>query len=332
MNLRVPILLLALALPLAGCLGGSEIPAERTVSASGGKVSAGWAYDGQGLAAGGATLEGSASNPDNTGAFNVTFDYGGAKYVVKFDQFAQAEGRDFMDGGVAFELDEHGDTGVGDASTPKLHATLAAWGKASVTRDGEPLVGKAGDLWSAHLMVSRDTVRGADGRILKADGATPYDPQAPGDALRVENDPQAIFWIKSPDGETAKREPFTIAASLTCTGADCRQSADIPTEKGAASLALNVTFRGAEAAVPVGVGQATVTLKDAGGNATHTQQVTLTPDAPALVSFQVEGADIAGPMTLEVTGSGAYTAAAEGVITYADEPFLVVTWDEVTVG
>lgn len=331
MNLRVPLLVLALALPLAGCFGDDGAPATRTVTATGGKVSAGWAYGGEGLAPGGATLDGFLSNPDNAGSVNVTFEHDGAAYVVAFDRFAQASGKDFMDGGVAFGLDEHGDTGVADTSIPKIHATIAAWGQASVTRNGAPLVGKAGDLWSAHLMVSRDTVRGADGRILKADGATPYDPNTPADALRVENDPQAIFWIKSPDGETAARPVVQVSGNLTCAGPQCVQTLSIPTEAGAESLTLNLTFASAQDPLPAAAGEATVTLRDAGGNATQTTSATLTPGQQATMGFQVSGADISGPFTLELTGAGAFTARVSGEIVYADKPFLVVTWDEVTV-
>src|SRR5688500_16839105 len=130
----------ALTLAAAGCFNKAETPTQRQFSASGGKVSEGWAYDGAGVAAGSATLSGTLNNPDNAGTVNVSFDHHGSKYVVTFDQFSGAE--EFKDGGVRFDFDEHGDTQNGDASLPKMHVKAAAWGVAKVTRDGEVLKGK----------------------------------------------------------------------------------------------------------------------------------------------------------------------------------------------
>ncbi|HVM45217.1 MAG TPA: hypothetical protein VM582_04720, partial [Candidatus Thermoplasmatota archaeon] len=220
-------LVLALAL-LAGCFGGEEVPNERQFAASGGVVTAGWSYDGASVVGRGATLQGSTNDAENTGAIDATFVIDGATWTVRVGSFAQAPGADFQDGGVAHALDEHGDTGVADTSIPRIHALVAAWGSASVMREGKLVTQEP---WSAHLMVSRDTVRGADGRITKADGTTPYDPNAPGDARRVENDPQAFLVLRHPLGDTYQRGQVPLFANLTCDAPQCAQSAEIPLEE-----------------------------------------------------------------------------------------------------
>lgn len=321
-------LLLLATLASAGCFGDDPLPAERTVSASGGKTSGGWAYDGAGVSGSSATLEGTLNNVENTGLVTVSFDHAGSRYVATFDQFA--ESKPFQDGGVVFELLEHGDTGVADASIPRIHAIVAAWGTAKVTKDGAPLVGKAGDAWTAHLMVSRDTVRGADGKITKADGATPYDPASPADARRVENDPQALFFIKHPDGETAKRAPVTGSAPLALSGPNQAVSTEIPAEAGASGATINVTV--SAGAAPVPVGQVAIRILDANGTELVSEPPqNVLPNQPIVKTYDIEGDKIAGPLTVEISGSGSYSATVDHVVTYDDHPFIVVTWDDVTV-
>ena len=322
------LVVLVSVLASAGCFGGDPVPAQRTLSASGGVASEGWAYDGASVVPASATLEGTLDNAQNAGAVTVRFDYDGSRYVATFDQFT--ESKPFQDGGIVFNLDEHGDTGVADASIPRIHALVAAWGTAKLTKDGAPLVGKAGDAWTAHLMVSRDTVRGSDGKITKADGVTPYDPAAPADARRVENDPQALFFLKHPDGETAARAPVAGSGSANLNGPDQTVTAEVPAEPGAASATLNVTV-GAGAA-PVGLGQVSVRVLDANGTELAAEPpANVLPNQPLVRSFEIPGDKITGPLTVEVSGSGTYSVTVDHVVTYDDHPFIVLTWDDVTV-
>lgn len=315
--------LLALA-GLAGCLGAQAEPSERRFEATGGKVSPGWAYDGQGIVPGNARLDGFLDDADNAGIVNVTFEYGGASYSVVFDRFAQAEGKEFMDGGVAFGLDEHGDSGVADASIPKIHAVAAAWGKATVLAGGAPLTA---DPWSAHLMISRDTVRGADGRILDAAGAAPYDPAKPGDATRVEDDAQVLFWIKHPQGETFARAPLNASVPLSFSGPTQTQMVDIPAEKGAAGGIVNFTLRPGQA--PVAVGQFAFRLVNASGGVLYEESDPIAQNQPRVGSVELTAAMIDGPLQAQVEGAGAFDVVVDYQVTYEDRPFLVVTWDEV---
>ena len=324
-----PLLIVVLAAGLlAGCFGDDPVAPERTVTASGGKVSAGWDYAGAATTPGAATLSGLLNNPDNRGGVNASFDYAGGKWVVAFDQFAGTQ--EFMDGGVRFDVTEHGDSGVADASIPKIHAKVAAWGTAVVTKDGKPVVGQAGERWSAHLMVSDDTVRGADNRILNAAGSAPYDPSKPADAKVTTGDAQALLKLVHPDGETAARAPLNASTTLNFAGPPTPQTVDIPAEAGASSMTVNVTITGTQPA-PVGVGQAQIRLLDSGGNVTKTQEITLVPNQPSTASFTLAAAEITGPFTLEVTGAGAFTATVDHLVTFDDHPFIVLTWDDVTV-
>jgi hypothetical protein len=323
-----PVLALALASALAGCFGNDAGPTSLTLSASGGKVSEGWAYDGAGLVPSGATLTGTLDDAGNTGNVTATFDFHAGKYVVVFDRFNET--KDFMGGGVRFGFDEHGESKNGDASLPMVHAKAAGWGFARLTRDGAPLVGKAGDLWTAHIMVLDDSPRGADGKILSAAGTAPYDPAKPGDAKVARGDPQVMMYVKSPDGETAMRAPLNVTKDLAFAGPPSSQSVDIASEKGAESLVVNVAITGAAGPVP-GVGNATITLRDAGGNATKKADLTLLPNAPASATFTLSEKEITGAYKLVIDGAGAFNAKVEAVVVFDDHPFLVITWDDVTV-
>lgn len=324
-----PLLVVVLAAGLlAGCFGDEAPPAERSFTASNGVATAGWAYDGTGVLTRDGTLSGTANNPDNRALVNASFTLDGRPWTVVFDQVAGTQ--DFMDGGVAFDLTEHGDSGVADASIPRIRARVAAWGTAQVLQEGKPVVGKQGDRWAAHLMVSQDTVRGEDGRILNAAGSAPYNPASPGDARVVADDPQAFLKLVHPDGETAARAPLNASQTLSFAGPATTQNVDVPSEAGAASLVVNVTVSGPQSA-PVGVGQAVIRLLDAAGNETKTQTMTVAPNQPATASFALAAAEITGPFKLEVTGTGAFIANVDYVVAYADHPFIVLTWNDVTV-
>jgi len=331
--MRVPVLLAALcllALPLTGCLGGDKAPDTHTVKATAGRVSPGFAYDGAGLEGGDATLDGQATNSENKGAFFANFTYKGSKYAVVFDQFQGASDKPFQDGGVAFNLDEHGASGHGDAMLPKLHAQVAAWGTASVTRDGSPVTGKAGPGWSAHLMVFDDAVRGPDGKITKADGSAPFDPSKPEDAKTYPGQKQAILKLVSPDGETAKRSPVKVAQDVSMQGPQAAGSVAIPIEKGA--LPFKITVNGTPASpAPAGVGQITVSIK-ADTKEFATDQGQVLPNQPYSHVFEVKAENLgnATKIVVDLSGAGAYTAQVSALVEYADEPLLVVTWDNPT--
>lgn len=325
--MRAPLLVI-LVVAAAGCFSDEAPPSTRSATASGGKVSEGWDYAGAATTPGGATLTATFNDPEDTGNATVAFDFHGASWTVTFDQVAGPQ--PFMDGGVEFDLTEHGDSGTADASIPRIMARVAAWGTALVTKNGAPVTGAAGGRWSAHLMLSDDSVRGADNKISNAAGGA-YDPAKAGDARVVMGDPQALLKIVHPDGESATRAPLAASATLAFAGPETTQTVDVPSEAGAALLVVNVTVSGPQGA-PVGAGQAVVTLRDAGGNATDSVTLLVAPNQPSTAGFEVGSDEITGPMTVEVVGTGAFTAVVDHVVTFDDHPFLTITWDEYASG
>ncbi|GEM_PF-3924304 len=336
--MRLPAVLLALlfvALPLAGCFSKDTTPPAYTVKATAGKVSPGWAYDGAGLEGGDATLEGRVVNADNTGALFANFTYLGSKYQVVFDKFAQAEGKAFQDGGVAFGLTEHGDSKVADASIPKIHGKLVAYGTATVTKDGAPVKGKTGLAdWMAHLMVYDDAVRGPDGKITDAKGDAPYDPSKPADAKTYPGQPQAMLKLVSPDGENGTRAPSHVDKNITIQGPQASDSADVPFEAGAKpfTIQVNSTPLSTPAPAPLQVGTLTVTIK-AGDKTLATDTANIQPQQAYSKAFPITAEQLSNatsPLKVEISGSGAYGVEVSADVAYDDHPFLVVTWDNPT--
>lgn len=319
-----PALALAFALALAaGCFGGAGVPNEVRFQAFDGKVSPGWAYDGVDLTAGQASMDGRLDNAANTGLVNVTFTYHASPYVVTFDTFAQAADKPYQDGGIAMDLDEHGSTGIGDTLIPKFHAKAVAWGTAKIVRDGVPVATP----WTAHLMLSEDTIRTPDGKISNAAGA-PYDPAKPDDAKVIPGDPQALFFIRHPDGANATKPPATASDTLSCT-AQCTVSTDVPVDPDAEVATLNITIDPVQG--PLAAGQGEIHILDANG----TDIIPATPfqvtpaNAPLLTTIELGSDLLAGPITVQITGTGAFTARVDSIVTYDLHPFIVVTWDEI---
>ncbi|HUR69175.1 MAG TPA: hypothetical protein VM370_08000 [Candidatus Thermoplasmatota archaeon] len=324
------LLVSALAILLvAGCFGGDAKPASRHASAVGGKVTHGWDYKGESVIIAGAVLDAILFDGTNNGSVTVSALMENRQVDILFDAFAEAPDKPFQDGGVAFDIEEHGDTGIGDAALPHLHALAAAWGKARVSVDGKLA---APEPWTAHLMVSQDTVRGPDGRITKADGTTPYDPATPADALRAENDPQAILFVKHPMGETYQDPPVNVSVTLQCQGAACSVTQEILTEPGATTLDLNLSVFGPDASLPFGaLGQGSVSIVD--GNGTELSHLEVAPQPTgggptATGTLLLVGAAL--PISATLTGDGIFSVSIVGSAQYASTPFLVFTWDEVT--
>lgn len=319
--------LLLAAGALAGCLDEELAPTDRSAQASGGRSSAGWAYDGAGLEEAAGRLEADLDDAANAGTVRAAFTFGGHDYTIVFDEFAEAADKPFMDGGVAFDLVEHGDSGVADTSVPRIHARIAAWGKATVERDGTPLPGAGGAKWSAHLMVSDDTVRGEDGRITNAAGDAPYSPDAPADARVVAGDPQAILWVRAPEGAATMGEPLAGSVPGSCA-ATCDAAFELPaTITGPITVWVNLT---GDQVGPVGVGEASAQLLDGAGDVVAEGETTLVPGSPASILLEAgEGAE--GPYSVRLAGRGAFTIRVDYLAPGVDASFLVVTFDDVTV-
>jgi hypothetical protein len=119
-----------------------------------------------------------------------------------FDAFAGTPDR--QGGGVRLDFDEHGATGNGTSELPQFRAYAAAWGTATLERDGNPVrePNTLGERFDAHLMVVLGKVRDPDTfQIYKADGTCCYDPADPEDGrLASTAGSQAILQAKTRTG------------------------------------------------------------------------------------------------------------------------------------
>lgn len=309
---------------LAGCIGGDDTPPTRTVSASGGLASDGYAYDGQGLVSASATLEGQVDVDEDTGLLNVSFEAWNSTWTVTYGTFSGQE--DFKEGGIVADLTEHGDSGVSTPEIPTIRGELVTYGSAEVLRDGAPYsIGDGSGDWSSHLMLSQDSVRGSDGLIAKSDNSTPYDPSTPGDARIIEDDRQGLLKLVAPSGEDAGRAPTDISEMFSFAGPNNTESVELATAPYA-SATLQVSTTATQGAISIG--QIEVTIVDQNGTELASGGGQVTPNQGYNETFSLQ--DLDGPVTVEVSGDGGYDVNIAGQITYDDHPFIVVTWDDYT--
>ncbi len=318
------VLLLTAASVTAGCLDvltGSS--GSRTVRAAGDAFfsEAGWAYAGDGRHVN-ASFEGKFDEAANTGSATIEVE----GFRVAFDRFFEAPGKTFQSGGVAFDIVEHGDSGVADASVPRILAVVAAWGEANVTSDGTPFPDPVtgAPTWLAHVMASDTTVRGADGKIAAKDGARPYDPASPSDARRIEGDRQLLFSLKARP-RTMAVEPFNATDGGEVRG-EYNQSFAIPAQAGGR---IGLALRGSgPGPFPAGLGELSVILEAPSG----AELITLGGQySPADFPIEEDAAAIAletGDYTVDVTGRGTFTYSIGMSVDYATELTLTLTWDD----
>lgn len=313
---------------LAGCFGDDAPPAAYTVEASGGSAADSWDYDGSTLTDAGATLEGQLDHEADTGVLNVTFEAWGSTWTVTHDSFAGAE--DFKQGGIALDVVEHGDSGVGSTVIPISRGELMTWGNAEVFRDGDPytVARGPGGTWSAHLMLLEDAIRGPDGQITTADGSAPFDPSTPGDARVLEDDPQAMLELTAPSGADSARAPAPVNGSIEIqTPTTTEGSLEIPTAAySTATLTVNTTPSQGVMGQGLQGGQIDVRIVDEEGTAIAEDSAEFTPNEPYSGTFEVT--DVAAPTTLIVSGNGTYTAEVTGQVVYDDHPHITLTWDD----
>lgn len=305
---------------LAGCLSDEEQAPVRTFDASGGQVSDGYAYDGEGLESGAAQLSGWVDHEENTGNVTASFEFAGSQWVVYHDAFSGAE--DWKEGGVAFGLVEHGDTGTSTTIIPRIDGDVVTYGTATVLRDGQSV---GGGHWDAHLMLSSTTVRGDDGMITKEDGSTPYDPATAEDARVIEDDPQALLQLTAPDGPDSARAAESGNETITITGPEASESIELGGGPRA-SITVNVTTMGGD--VPITAGDIELRLLDEEGNVLDEAGGDVLPNAPFETTLSASGLN--STVVLEVSGTGSYDVAVESHVTYDDHPFIIVTWDDYT--
>lgn len=184
---------------LAGCLQDSAPRVYHAAGTNGNFVN-GFAYDGKGVVPfdGFVTIE--ADNAANTGKVLAFGNVGTQTWRIDFDHFAQQGNKAFQDGGIAMNLMEHGSTGNGDTSIPKVHADSAGWGDARVTVNGialpDALTGD--ERWVAHYMVLTTGVRDDTSKAIKKSSTdAPYDPNTPDDGRTKDGDNEILLLLKS---------------------------------------------------------------------------------------------------------------------------------------
>lgn len=322
--MRSLLVALATALLLAGCFGPDALGDPRVVRAESKAAfsAAGWAYDGA-VDSVDATVDATFNDADNAGSAILAWNAGGVGWRVEFDQFAEAANKSFMDGGIEFDLTEHGDSGVADASIPKILALVAAWGEARVSLDGEPLMDPTGsETWSAHVMASDTTVRGADGKIANAAGGA-YDPAKPADARRTEGDRQLLFALKPHPRATPPTPVNETFVGESAPAADASHA--FPAEFGGT---IRVTFTaGGASGTPVALAQGSITLVSPSGTEVTSDAFQVTP-AGAEAALEWPATE-AGDWTLRVTGQGPFSYNAAVSVEYpAGDAFVTLTWDD----
>lgn len=205
MKRPIPFLLATTALlsaGLSGCFGS-----DYSFEANGTQpliIDGGYSYDGKLVrTAAGGSITIQLDNGSDTGRVEaVVRDQGGPEWRIVFDEFFPSSPT--HDGGIREDFYEHGATGNGDTKLPRFFAYAAAWGSATVERDGQPVKepNTLDDRFPAHLMVSMGKVRDATTyQIYKADGTCCYNPDNPEDgAPASEAGAQAILQVKTASG------------------------------------------------------------------------------------------------------------------------------------
>lgn len=165
---------------MAGCLEPERASAYQAHGERGSYTS-GFAYNGRGVVPFDGPVYIAVNDDANTGRVTAKGKLGPTPFEVVFEQFVQS--KPFHDGGIASNLIEHGDSGVGDTTIPRVDLEMAGWGKATINYGGKPYPDPiTGNLtWTAHFMVIRNGVRdNATGAIYRNENKTQvYDPTQP---------------------------------------------------------------------------------------------------------------------------------------------------------
>ncbi|MBI4392607.1 MAG: hypothetical protein HY556_02260 [Euryarchaeota archaeon] len=182
---------------VAGCvgLGGDTL----TASATGGFATSGtYDYEAKNVHSIDGRIAVSLSNTANSGLVEVNVTDSGANFLVIFDRFT--ESRPFHDGGVAFNIHEHGASGVGDTLVPEILVRAAAWGDARVYRNGLPFRDPHSNktTWKAHVMAATERIHVDEThKVYNAARAGPYDPASPADGLVEPGNEIHFVWYSN---------------------------------------------------------------------------------------------------------------------------------------
>jgi hypothetical protein len=193
----------ALAVLIAGCLEPARDTSYQAYGSKG-SYTTGFAYNGKGIVPFDGAVYLDVDEEQNTGRLVADGKIGSTPFVVTFDRFAQS--KPFHDGGIAADLVEHGDSGVGDTSIPRVDMEMAGWGKATIKYGGksyaDPVTGN--ESWTAHFMVIRNGVRdnATGGIYADAEKTTPYNSKEPQKGISAPSDYEIHLVLRN--GTTGK--------------------------------------------------------------------------------------------------------------------------------
>ncbi len=324
---------LLLSLTLAGCAGSSSV---FHVDATNPMVMApptasGFGYDGSGMIQASGTMTIHALNSGNTGYVhldvNVPSGPNKGHYIVNWTDFHIQSGATWQDGGIACGpgLVEHGASGHGNKMEPQFDLDCGGWGSATATRDGQavkdPVTGASS--FNAHFMATKEAML-QNGKVLKADKTTPFDPNTPGDGSVDSSRKEAHFalWGSGAyaNGIAVIPKPATTYLNDTATGA----VTPVPTYSktapvvvsGGASARLHLDISGG----PSPPGQVSITLLDPKGAAAA--GFTVNPLMPRR-DLDVPATLTAGNYTMRIDAQGAMVAYHASVTVTPATPFLL---------
>ncbi|MHB8604451.1 MAG: hypothetical protein ACYDCK_04280 [Thermoplasmatota archaeon] len=211
----------AVMLACAGCLKSAATNLEGLASAHGDAtyMSEGWSYDAKSLIPVTGTISVDVNDRSNTGTVSALIYAGADTWRVDWTDFHAF--LPFHDGGIARNLIEHGDSGTGDKSIPKLHLLVAGWGYATVHRNGDlirdPTTGS--DVLKAHFMFTDGRVRDANGTIENRLGTGAYSPANASDGRIVPGGNQLFLQLTSDDPTPPPKFILVFEADRALAGA-----------------------------------------------------------------------------------------------------------------
>lgn len=203
----------------SGCLTFPDEDATRHAWADDGRFVVGWSYGGHGVVPLHGTMNLTVDPASNNGTFwavGVLADGRETRFEILFDRFSGSA--PFHDGGVAVDLVEHGDSGVGDPDIPRVDMLVAGWGTGLVTVDNstyaDPTTGD--ERWNAHFMLVRNGVRDDEtAGIWNANRSEPYNPNEPGDAYTETGSMEMLLEIETAGGEKEAETLFETDGRVT---------------------------------------------------------------------------------------------------------------------
>ena len=275
-----------------------------------------------------------ANDEKNTGSVHAGGMLSGKHWFVDFDLFEEAAGKPFQDGGVAANLDEHGDSGVGDASIPRVHLDMAGWGEAAVTVDGkpqaDPITGE--DLWLAHYMVITTGVRDNDTHgIWNKNKTGPYDPSNAEDGYAEPNDLEIHLVLKSHSTTTPNATSVSVPTQTFTSPSVMTRSHNIYENKHygtQANLSVHLTSD-----APVAVRETDFKILDPSGVDIWSTSASASGGGMSNTVVPTFSMDKLGMYTLQVTAQGASIEySLDGTVKPPANVIMNFWWETILMG